>query len=124
MGKILETKSLGQKLAGNLRLRGDLYWNFFVVTVVGMLSSYCRPYAFTENYLASYLKVYDPELRLFNIHWWPVFPPIGSIVGILLYPTLCRFLSLKKGMAFVILLMAVHFFIFAFFRNFLLLNFA
>lgn len=124
MGKILESKSLGQKLAGDLRLRGDLYWNFFMVTVVGMVASYSRPYAFMENYLASYLKVYDPELRLFNIHWWSVFPQIGTFVGIILYPTLCRLLSLKKGMAFVILLMAVHFFIFAFFRNFPILNFA
>jgi hypothetical protein len=124
MGKILKTQSFGQRLAVDLGLRGDLYLNFFVVTVVGMVASYCRPYAFLENYLASYLKVYDPELRLSNIHWWPVFVQIGALSGIILYPTLCRLLSLKQGMAFIVLLMGTHFFIFAFFQSFPVLNFA
>ena len=119
-----QKESLVQRLAGDLRLRGDLYWNFFVLTAVGMIASYTRPYAFLENYLASYLKVYDPELRLSNIHWWPVFSQIGIFCGTILYPTFCKLLSLKKGMAFFVLLEAVHFLIFALFISFPLLNFA
>ena len=100
----LQKQSLLQRLAANLRLRGDFYWNFFVVTVVGMIESYGKPHAFMEIYLASYLRVYDPELRLSDIHWWPVFSQFGMFCGIILYPTFCRLFSVKKGLAFFILL--------------------
>ena len=128
MGKPLEREplqkeSLVQRLAANLRLRGDLYWNFFVVTVVGMIGSYCRPHAFLEIYLASYLRLYNPELILFNIHWWPVFSQIGIFCGIILYPTFCKLFSVKNGLTFFILLEAVYFSIFACFTYFPLMNF-